>query len=60
MTLLERIATAPISWGVCEMPGWGYQLPAESVLAEHQWPTVADTLAEVDKIASEHELALEG
>ena len=34
MKLLERIATAPISWGVCEMPGWGYQLPVEAVLAE--------------------------
>jgi inosose dehydratase len=29
-----RIAGAPISWGVCEVPGWGYQLPAERVLAE--------------------------
>ncbi len=34
MNLLERIATAPISWGVCEMPGWGYQLPVDAVLAE--------------------------
>ena len=34
MRLLERIATAPISWGVCEMPGWGYQLPVDAVLAE--------------------------
>ena len=34
MNLLERIATAPISWGVCEMPGWGYQLPVETVLTE--------------------------
>lgn len=34
MTLLERIATAPISWGVCEMPGWGYQLPVDAVLKE--------------------------
>ena len=34
MKLLERIATAPISWGVCEMPGWGYQLPVEAVLKE--------------------------
>ncbi len=34
MQLLERIATAPISWGVCEMPGWGYQLPVEAVLTE--------------------------
>ncbi|MEH1128734.1 TIM barrel protein [Micromonospora sp. CPCC 206061] len=29
-----NIAGAPISWGVCEVPGWGYQLPAERVLAE--------------------------
>ena len=32
--LLDRVATAPISWGVCEMPGWGYQLPVDRVLAE--------------------------
>jgi len=30
----QRIAGAPISWGVCEVPGWGYQLPAEQVLRE--------------------------
>ncbi|MEV4709054.1 TIM barrel protein [Actinoplanes sp. NPDC049316] len=29
-----RIAGAPISWGVCEVPGWGYQLPAGRVLRE--------------------------
>ncbi|NUR30634.1 MAG: TIM barrel protein [Catenulispora sp.] len=29
-----RIAGAPISWGVCEVPGWGYQLPVDRVLAE--------------------------
>jgi inosose dehydratase len=29
-----RIAGAPISWGVCEVPGWGYQLPPARVLAE--------------------------
>ena len=29
-----RVAGAPISWGVCEVPGWGYQLPASRVLAE--------------------------
>lgn len=29
-----RIAAAPISWGVCEVPGWGYQLPRERVLTE--------------------------
>ncbi|MFI7696480.1 TIM barrel protein [Nonomuraea sp. NPDC049655] len=29
-----RIAAAPISWGVCEVPGWGHQLTADRVLAE--------------------------
>lgn len=31
---LSRIAGAPISWGVCEVPNWGYQLSAERVLGE--------------------------
>jgi inosose dehydratase len=30
----HRIASAPISWGVCEVPGWGYQLGADRVLKE--------------------------
>jgi inosose dehydratase len=30
----RRLAGAPISWGVCEVPGWGLQLPPEQVLAE--------------------------
>lgn len=34
MTAPARIAGAPISWGVCEVPGWGYQLPADRVLSE--------------------------
>ena len=29
-----RLAGAPISWGVCEVPGWGLQLPPERVLGE--------------------------
>lgn len=29
-----RIAAAPISWGVCEVPGWGHQLSPERVLSE--------------------------
>ncbi|MGP9537969.1 sugar phosphate isomerase/epimerase family protein [Brachybacterium sp. AOP43-C2-M15] len=29
-----RIATAPISWGVSEVEGWGVQLPPERVLTE--------------------------
>jgi inosose dehydratase len=34
MTPKDRIAGAPISWGVCEVPGWGYQLQPDRVLAE--------------------------
>ncbi len=30
----HRIAGAPISWGVSEVPGWGYQLGPERVLKE--------------------------
>ena len=29
-----RIAGAPISWGVCEVPGWGHQLEPGRVLTE--------------------------
>jgi len=29
-----KIAAAPISWGVCEVPGWGHQLTPDRVLAE--------------------------
>ena len=30
----RRLAGAPISWGVCEVPGWGRMLPPGRVLAE--------------------------
>jgi inosose dehydratase len=29
-----RLAAAPISWGVCEVPGWGHQLAPERVFGE--------------------------
>ena len=29
-----RIGTAPISWGACEIPNWGDQLPYAQVLDE--------------------------
>ncbi|TRW88427.1 TIM barrel protein [Mycolicibacterium sp. 018/SC-01/001] len=29
-----KLAGAPISWGVCEVPGWGHQLAPERVLTE--------------------------
>src|SRR5690349_20702828 len=33
-SLAGRTGGAPISWGVCEAPDWGYELPADRVLAE--------------------------
>lgn len=33
---MKRIAAAPISWGVCEVPGWGVQLSCERVLGDAQ------------------------
>jgi inosose dehydratase len=32
--LTARLAGAPISWGVCEVPGWGLQLDRDRVLTE--------------------------
>ncbi|GGU80355.1 inosose dehydratase [Streptomyces litmocidini] len=32
--LVRRIAGAPISWGVCEVPGWGHQLAPDVVLRQ--------------------------
>jgi inosose dehydratase len=34
MDLSKQLAGAPISWGVCEANGWGYQLDPERVLTE--------------------------
>lgn len=34
MSFLDRVAGAPISWGVCEVPGWGHQLEPARVLTE--------------------------
>lgn len=34
MSVFTRVATAPISWGICEVPGWGYQMSPDRVLAE--------------------------
>lgn len=32
--MMDRVAGAPISWGVCEVPGWGYQLEPTLVLEQ--------------------------
>jgi inosose dehydratase len=36
MTITDRLAGAPISWGVCEVPGWGGQLDCDTVLSQMQ------------------------
>jgi inosose dehydratase len=38
-----KIAGAPISWGVCEVPGWGYQLGPDRVLTEMRQVGLAAT-----------------
>jgi inosose dehydratase len=41
--LAARIAGAPISWGVCEVPGWGWQYDPETVLGEMREVGIAAT-----------------
>lgn len=43
-----RLAAAPISWGVCEVPGWGRQLPADRVLEAIQSLGIEATEAGAD------------
>jgi inosose dehydratase len=43
-SVLQNLAGAPISWGICEVPDWGLQLPPRRVLAE---------MAEVGLVATE-------
>ena len=38
-----KIAGAPISWGVCEVPDWGYQLRPDRVLTEMRQVGLAAT-----------------
>jgi len=33
-SIMDRVAGAPISWGVCEVPGWGWQLDPATVLSQ--------------------------
>lgn len=41
--LTERIAAAPISWGVCEVPGWGWQHEPATVLTQMRELGIAAT-----------------
>jgi inosose dehydratase len=43
MPMTVRVGGAPISWGVCEIPNWGPQLPVDRVLDELQTAGYAGT-----------------
>jgi inosose dehydratase len=43
MRLAARVAGAPISWGVCEVPGWGLMLSPDRVLTEMRQLGIAAT-----------------
>lgn len=62
-----KIAGAPISWGVCEVPGWGHQLEPGRVLTEMRGVGLTATelgpegflptdTAELKAVLAEHEL----
>ncbi|WP_370943495.1 TIM barrel protein [Amycolatopsis sp. cg5] len=66
-----RIAAAPISWGVCEVPGWGRVLDARTVLGEMAELGVSATElgppgylprdpAELRSLLGDHKLSLVG
>lgn len=69
--IAERIAGAPISWGVCEVPGWGEMLPPERVLPEMRSVGLSATelgapgflpedSADLDRVLAEHGVTLIG
>lgn len=68
---MTRIAAAPITWGVCEVPGWGRVLPPSTVLAEMAELGITATelgppgylptgVPELTGLLAEHELGLVG
>src|SRR5689334_3860212 len=53
---MAKIAGAPISWGVCEVPGWGNVLPADTVLSEmHSLGLTATELGPPDYLPADPE-----
>ncbi|WP_037358300.1 sugar phosphate isomerase/epimerase family protein [Amycolatopsis orientalis] len=71
MTAKIRVAAAPISWGVCEVPGWGRVLDAPAVLGEMAGLGITATElgppgylprepAELKKLLESHRLELVG
>lgn len=70
-SIVERTAAGPISWGVCEVPGWGVELPPDRVLAEMRELGIAATeagpegylgssRAEIAAVLARHDLRLVG
>lgn len=68
---LSRVASAPISWGICEVPGWGKMLPTDRVLSEMNHLGLAGTELgapgflptnpdEISATLAEHDLKLLG
>lgn len=66
---MSRLATAPISWGICEVPGWGVQLPVDRVLSEMSelgFPStelgsdgyLPEDVAELRSVLGDHDLTL--
>ncbi|HEX4357906.1 MAG TPA: TIM barrel protein [Pseudonocardia sp.] len=45
MSIDQRVAGAPISWGVCEVPGWGHQISPDRVFTEMREVGLAATEA---------------
>ncbi|MFG2794696.1 TIM barrel protein [Streptomyces sp. NPDC048419] len=48
MSIEKRIAGAPISWGVCEVPGWGHLMSPDRVFTEMRQVGLAATEAGPD------------
>lgn len=66
-----KIAGAPISWGVCEVPGWGHQLDPDRVLTEMHGAGLSATelgpdgflpadTAELTEVLAAHQLSCVG
>ncbi|MCM0618685.1 sugar phosphate isomerase/epimerase family protein [Nocardioides bruguierae] len=71
MAASAKIAGAPISWGVCEVPGWGHQMDPTRVLGEMRDAGLVATEigpdgflprdpAEMAAVLKEHELTAVG
>ena len=71
LSVVDRLVGNPISWGVCEVPDWGFQIDARTVLGEmrslglkatEQGPVgyLGSTVAQVSSTADEFGLPIVG